>query len=31
MEVVDKIAAVETNTSDRPLKDVKMEIKLVKK
>jgi cyclophilin family peptidyl-prolyl cis-trans isomerase len=31
MEVVDKIAAVETNANDRPLKDVKMVMKLIKK
>ena len=31
MEVVDKIAAVETDKNNRPLKDVKMEIELIKK
>lgn len=30
MDVIDKIAAVETNSADRPLKDVKMKIKLIK-
>lgn len=30
MEVVDKIASLETDKSDRPLQDVKMEIELIK-
>lgn len=31
MEVVDKIAAVERNAADRPLKDIKMTMKVLKK
>jgi len=31
MEVVDKIAAVKTDTNDRPLEDIRMTMKLVKK
>jgi len=31
MEVVDKIAAVETDTNNRPVKDIPMTIKLIKK
>ena len=30
MEVIDKIAAVQTDPSDRPLKDVRMKMKLIK-
>jgi peptidyl-prolyl cis-trans isomerase B (cyclophilin B) len=30
LEVIDKIAAVETNASDRPLEDVRMTVKIVK-
>jgi cyclophilin family peptidyl-prolyl cis-trans isomerase len=31
MDVVDKIAAVETGSGDRPLKDIKMEVKQIEK
>jgi hypothetical protein len=30
MEVVDKIAAQETGERDRPVKDIKMEVKVIK-
>jgi peptidyl-prolyl cis-trans isomerase B (cyclophilin B) len=31
MEVVDKIAAVQTDTNDRPVVDIPMKIKILKK